>query len=210
MLTPLIFLIYRSRKTSFWTAALLFVAANFILSSGIVGNLAGDNLRKLFSVTFIPWIYMLLLGFLLYNNWSRIEKFIKGQFLLWLVIYAICICASLFFDIGIQGNKIALPWVVLITLLVLSAAFTKPHLSDKILRRNDISYGLYIYHMPIYNFVIYKYGLPSHLVGWLTLLCVPLIALCSLKLVEKPALSLKKYTFWHFRMSLLKKLHRKA
>jgi peptidoglycan/LPS O-acetylase OafA/YrhL len=166
VLTPLIFMLYRMRQSLFWTAALMFILANFVLSFGIITDLGGDNIRKLFSVTFIPWIYMFMLGFLLYINWNSIERFIKGRFLVWMVIYTGCVVLNLFFNIGIQGNKIALPWVVLIAVLVLSAAFTKPHLSDRILRKNDISYGMYIYHMPVYNFVIFKFGQPSTTIAW--------------------------------------------
>ena len=32
------------------------------------------------------------------------------------------------------------------------------NLSDRILKRRDISYGLYVYHMPIANFIIYTAG----------------------------------------------------
>jgi peptidoglycan/LPS O-acetylase OafA/YrhL len=194
ILTPMIFLLYRFRKSFFWVTILLFIIANFILSIGLVADLGGESIRKLFAVTFIPWIYMFMLGFLFYVNWNRIEHFIKGKFLIWLSVYVGFVIINLFFNIGIQGNKIALPWVILIALLVLSAAFTKSHLSDRLLRKNDISYGMYIYHMPVYNFVIYKYGMPSAAIGWLALLSVPLIALVSWKIIERPALSLKKYT----------------
>ena len=195
ILTPFIFILYRLHKRTFSFALLLFISSNFIQSSGLVANLGGENARKLFAVTFIPWIYMFIIGFLFYKNWSLVEKYITGRFKLWFSIYATCILFNLFFNIGIQGNKIALPWVLLITPLVLSAAFTKPDLSGRVLRRNDISYGMYIYHMPVFNFAIYFSGAVTMAVAWIALIAVPIFALISWKIVERPALSWKKYSF---------------
>jgi peptidoglycan/LPS O-acetylase OafA/YrhL len=195
LLTPLIFALYKVWNRIFWVSLTVFILANFILSSGLVARSCGDTVRKLFSVTFIPWIYMFVLGFILYKNWGLIERYIKGKFSLWFAIYASFVLLNLFFDIGIQGNKIALPWVLLITPLVLSAAFTKPYLSGRILRRNDISYGMYIYHMPVFNFVIYSVGAITLPVIWFALVAVPTLAWISWKLVERPALSWKKYAF---------------
>ena len=198
ILTPLIFGLYKFWKRTFWTALSLFILANFILTSGLVEGIGGDIAKKLFSVTFIPWIYMFMLGLLSYIKWELIEKYIKEKFIFWFAIYASFALLNLFFNIGIQGNKIALPWVILIAPLVLSAAFTKPNLSGRILRRNDVSYGLYIYHMPVFNFVIYSVGAITLPVIWLALLAVPTLAWISWKFVERPALSLKRYAFADF------------
>jgi peptidoglycan/LPS O-acetylase OafA/YrhL len=207
VLTPAIFLIYKIRKSLFWAAMLVLITANFALSSGYVTSVGGENLRKLVSVTFVPWIYMFLLGFIAYRHWSLIKIYVENQFLKWLAVYAALASIGLFIDIGIEGNKIALPWVIVMAMLVLSAAFTRPRLSDAILRRNDISYGMYIYHMPVYNFVIYKLGQTSNLGGWIALSCVPFIALLSWKLIEKPALSLKRFELSDIKRLIARSSH---
>ena len=76
--------------------------------------------------------------------------------------------------------------------LVFKAAYTFPNLSESILHRNDISYGIYIYHMPIVNFMVYQNMTQSYLYLTYALLLTTVTALLSWRLVEKPALRLKK------------------
>jgi peptidoglycan/LPS O-acetylase OafA/YrhL len=57
---------------------------------------------------------------------------------------------------------------------------------------NDLSYGIYIFHMPIFNFYL-AMGLMINTVTFLAVcLSVVFVAFLSWKYVEKPALKLKK------------------
>lgn len=74
--------------------------------------------------------------------------------------------------------------------LILSAAFTKPDLSDKILRGNDISYGIYIYHM-IYLHAFAMLGFSSYPLAALVVGSGTVTAMVSWGFIEKPMLRLK-------------------
>jgi peptidoglycan/LPS O-acetylase OafA/YrhL len=75
-------------------------------------------------------------------------------------------------------------------------AFTHPQLSDRLLRRNDISYGVYIYHMPVVNLLV-TLGLVGRAIGFPIVMCVVLVcAGLSWRLVEKPALRWKKHPLY--------------
>jgi peptidoglycan/LPS O-acetylase OafA/YrhL len=114
----------------------------------------------------------------------------------WLVIYvAVCIISAFLSDAG-SGNAIGPFLYILLVMVVLSAAYSWPYLSERVLHRNDISYGLYIWHMPVINGLIWRGG--GH--SWLS---VPLALGLSLSLaclswfyVERPALRRKRRSLY--------------
>ena len=75
--------------------------------------------------------------------------------------------------------------------MTISCAFTYPHLGN-ILKRNDISYGVYIYHMLVINSLV-ELGYKGKL-DYLIVAIIVTIFLGTLSwfLVEKKALSFKK------------------
>jgi peptidoglycan/LPS O-acetylase OafA/YrhL len=73
----------------------------------------------------------------------------------------------------------------------MACAFTGNTLSERLLHHNDLSYGTYIYHMPLINILVEKgyTGDPR----WILVVVSGTLALAFLswKLVEKPALRKK-------------------
>ena len=77
-------------------------------------------------------------------------------------------------------------------LAVVSCAFTAPSLSHRILRGNDVSYGIYIFHAVVLNVFIHL-GFQGRVDGVLaTLGITAILAVLSWRLVERPALKLKR------------------
>ena len=150
---------------------------------------------KLTYVTFLPWVGIFMLGHLCSKYWEKIRPLIEGKFLIWISLYVLISTIAVrledFIGTQISGNRIVFPIMVLLIGLVLSAAYTKPNLSEKFLKGQDVSYGVYLYHLPIINFWIY-FGFRQDAIG--ITMCV-ILALCfalfSWFLVEKPALKFK-------------------
>ena len=95
----------------------------------------------------------------------------------------------LFKDYG-WGNKInALSYFLLVSIII-KFAFSYPKISEKLIGRNDISYGIYIYHMPVVNFL-----LANELVGqksfYLCIILTLFFSIISWFLIEKKFLRLK-------------------
>jgi peptidoglycan/LPS O-acetylase OafA/YrhL len=70
-------------------------------------------------------------------------------------------------------------------------AYTAPRLGDLILRHQDVSYGVYIYHGLILNLVIASavhFGLGAYVV---LVACTIAVAFLSWRLIERPCLQLK-------------------
>jgi peptidoglycan/LPS O-acetylase OafA/YrhL len=76
-------------------------------------------------------------------------------------------------------------------MLTISAAYSNVNLSSKILRGNDISYGVYIYHMIVVNCAV-ALGY-THNVIWLLVVFLVTIAAGYLSwiLIESKALKMK-------------------
>lgn len=153
---------------------------------------------KLYRVMCYPHLWMFMTGVLFQLNSDFLIKRLAGKFFILLPVFlslklivlrsgVSAACQQMFFD---------LPLYLLLGATILSAAFSMPKLSSKLLRGNDISYGIYIYHMPVANFVLYKFGASFENMLVSAALCV-LFAFASWKFIEYPALKLKKHQFFN-------------
>jgi peptidoglycan/LPS O-acetylase OafA/YrhL len=77
--------------------------------------------------------------------------------------------------------------------LIFSLAYSFPETAHRLLRRNDISYGTYIYHMPVVNLFVYFGLLHNTRYAWAALTLTIVLAAASWVLIEKPAMALKKH-----------------
>lgn len=162
-----------------------------------VGSLDQENtLTKLITVSVFPYLYFFLTGVFAYKYWDYIRKIVEGKFLIWFTIYVVYI---LFFGnylgYSLKAYLIENPFnfvtSLLLSLLTLSAAFTKIDLSEKILKGNDISYGVYIYHMLVVNFFVQREWIGSNIYFFEVFIIVLTLAWLSWHFIEKRALLLK-------------------
>lgn len=199
MLVPLYYhLVSRwARTTRQWNlilggSILVFLAANASfhrLSAAGVDTLA----TKLIEVTFVPWFYMFLVGVLVQRNFKVFHRLLAGKAVVLLVVYVVAAYfASRLFDLT-GGNRIS-PFLYLpLAAVVFACAYSQPALAERLLRRNDISYGVYIYHMPVVNLLLY-FGLKGELRYLAAQLALTVLAaMASWVWVERPALRLKKH-----------------
>lgn len=148
---------------------------------------------KLYHITLAPFLAYFLLGYFSFIFWKHIRIWIEGKFLIWAMIYGVYI-GIVYFKLGLYDGSYYpnfFGWIsnVFLSLLVLSAAFSNGTLSDKILRGNDLSYGIYLYHMVVVNILIDLKVTSNKL--FLALSITFILAYISWKLVERPCISLK-------------------
>jgi len=148
---------------------------------------------KLAGVSFAPWFYMFLVGVAFQRNFAFLQRWLAGRFALVLAFYcfiAIAMGRPLNWNFG---NTLGPALFLLICLVTFAAAFSCSTLSDKILAREDLSYGIYIYHMPVVNLLLVL-GMGGRPLGFLAAIAATLVlAWLSWKWVEKPALGLKRH-----------------
>lgn len=190
VLTPVIFLVSKKfRKTAF----ALFVLFAIINVGNSFFNPRVTTLQKILNVSFAPWIFMFATGAYLSTNKALQQKIVQIPIWATLPAYLVIYYFSLLFNFGTDNSLNPLLFLLLCC-IVIKAAYTKPDLSDRLLRRNDISYGVYIYHMPIVNFLIYQGVTGSYLALAVALLSTMVMAMLSWVFVESPALLLKRIT----------------
>lgn len=148
---------------------------------------------KLFSVSFMPWFFMFLAGVFFQKNFELFYKYLANRFVVIFPIY--CITAYyLAFTLGFElGNKINPILFLLLAVTIFSCAYSMQGLSEKLLKRNDISYGVYIYHMPVVNILIYFGHKGNILYSSIVMLLTVVLAIASWKVIEKPCLALKRH-----------------
>lgn len=156
--------------------------------------------NKLLHVTIIPYLFQFVIGMWFYKFYNVLEKYIKGRLLLWFFIYAAFAGIIEFLGITSNGMVLLVQWAIF-SFFIFSFAFSFQNLSKQLLRGNDYTYGVYIYHMLIINiFVQLKLVGQMEYLGYVILLSLA-SGMISWHFIEKPFLKLKKH-------SLFKEMHR--
>jgi peptidoglycan/LPS O-acetylase OafA/YrhL len=147
--------------------------------------------KILLKVSFAPYLYMFLLGVFFQKNFEIAYKYLAGQFVTVIIIYiAVGFVLLEMFSLHL-GNQISPLFYLPLCCVVFAGAFSYRETSHRILGRNDISYGIYIYHMPVVNLFIYLGLISDKLHLALAALITLVLALLSWWLVEKPSMRLK-------------------
>lgn len=189
---PIIYYLVKKNIALFYSIFILSIGSSIYLGFSDPNFLSS----KLLGVFLFPWLHYFLLGVILFMHWEKMKKFIENKFIFWLIIYLVY---NLFFDLYLGINTYSYFIIsplniisdIILLFLTFSAATTKNNFGYKLISDNDISYGVYIYHMIVINTLI-TFNLVSntlYLIISLFLSC--LLGFISWKFIEKKALSLK-------------------
>ena len=150
--------------------------------------------QKLLGVTLVPYLFYFMVGVIARKLQERHPGVFVGKGLWWVAAYFTWVIIARTFNVPRAGGNLLNPvTIILIGFATVSLAFTWRGLSARLLDGNDISYGVYIYHMPVINLLLFygMAGLPGFFVAVFGTIA---LAALSWRLVERPALGLKKYT----------------
>jgi peptidoglycan/LPS O-acetylase OafA/YrhL len=139
-----------------------------------------------------PYLWIFILGVLIQRNLARLRGLLAGKLPAWLAGYAVVTLLAHAAGWRVTGNAMNPVSLVVLAGVVASAALTLPSLGEKLLRRNDLSYGIYIYHTPILNLMLAYLAVGSVLALPLLLVAAIAAAAGSWWLVEKPFLRHKR------------------
>lgn len=132
----------------------------------------------------LPHFWIWLMGAAAYKHIDRIRPLAEGKLLLWLPAYMVL--APILCD----HQALMFPFLAIVTL---SAAYSATSLSERLLSGNDISYGVYLYHMLAVNAFV---ALGVHRNMWTVIAilgCASGAAVISWFVVERPALRWKTH-----------------
>jgi len=154
-----------------------------------------EFLWKLYRVSFAPWFYMFLAGVIFQRNFAFLAGLVSK-------IPALLMLAGYFFIAlfltryaGFETENAISPILfVFVILLVFRLSYVMPHKVNSLMKGNDISYGIYIWHMPIVNQMLYMNYRDSYWHVFVACTLSIFVAFLSWRLIEKPALKLKSFT----------------
>lgn len=188
ILTPIVFFLTTKWRNSWFFLLVVFLLLNSLRNIMPIYGSFG----KIYSVTFIPWFGMFLLGAWLSTREDVVKNIANFSFINIFILGVLVNIFCYFLGFSVAGNTINLLSFLIISLAVIKIAYSYPETSYKLLKGNDISYGVYIYHMPIINFIIF-FGVQKSNYLILVVVCVTyLFASLSWFFLEKPILALKR------------------
>lgn len=165
------------------------IALNFYLSSYHSSAAAPPASIKLIMFSVLPYLYAFLIGSGLFYYWEKIKFLIEGKGLYWFLLFNILVMIA-----GITPSYwpegIQLVSNIVLAIMTISLAFTFTS-TGKVLNGQDISYGVYIYHMLVINSLVELklIGKTGYLI--LAIFITVILATLSWTFVEKKALRYK-------------------
>ncbi|WP_374948574.1 acyltransferase family protein [Mucilaginibacter sp.] len=188
IMLPLCFLLAPKRKVNGWFVGLFIIFLALNLAYQLTDM--SDKVTKLIRYTFIPHFYLFLVGVIFQRLRIYSSRFIYGKALYWIVPY---FSFSLFFFDRMDAVYFTVIQYLFLSFTLLSMAYTLPTIADKLLRKNDISYGVYIYHGLILTVIVEMKWLP-YINLPVVLAATSVMALLSWFFIEKPFLKKKART----------------
>jgi peptidoglycan/LPS O-acetylase OafA/YrhL len=179
-IVPIIFLLLKKSKHFILILFVLFVFVHMVISQQ-----PEVMWEKLLWVSIFNYLYCFMAGIIFYVYSKRLSVLWEKNFLIWLVIYSVF---AFKISVHLPADLASVLTIVLLSITVMSFAYTIPSLSNLLLKGTDISYGIYIYHMLVVNFFVHR-GLINRLdVFIITFLIVIGLAYWSWIYIEKPLL----------------------
>ncbi len=147
--------------------------------------------EKLIKVSILPYLFYFLFGLYVYKYIDVFKEYIENRVLIFLLLYILI----LFFKIDNFVYDIFKQ--VVFSLFIFSFIFSYKTLSFRLMKQNDFTYGIYIYHMFIVNIFV-EIGYIRGAENLLLVLAFSIICgILSYFLVEKPFLKMKKKSLYN-------------
>lgn len=188
ILVPILYsIIHKNKNVYLISLIVVFSIINVMFS--MLGNSSDFRnqsiVYKLLYVSFIPWFYMFLIGVFIQENFDKF-KILYEMKSIYKVLYSVVVILIYKF----YGMN-PLTFFLFITVIYIFV-YSLRNLSYSILKENDYSYGIYIYHAVVINYFVYiDYTKDIKYLIYVVFLSF-LLAAISWHILEKPILNFKK------------------
>ena len=154
---------------------------------------------KLLTKSPLPWVGMFCCGVIAQRHLPRIHPWVAGRAPIFIAIYVLTALLSHYLPLypllNGDSNSMGIVNYLAMCALILAVAYSWQDLAERLLQRNDISYGVYIFHIPVLNMFVH-----NGIIGWTgfasALTISTGLAILSWFLVEKPALGLRHWALY--------------
>jgi peptidoglycan/LPS O-acetylase OafA/YrhL len=156
--TPFLYRWMRAVKSETRLLAMLITAA-FLLAYGdawVMHHVPSLRMSaKILALTPFPWLGMYLCGLLAQRHLRWLMPLVHGRVLLFGLLAAAVMVATILLrapPLLMSGNRfVGVLNFATLALFALSLAYSARGLAARLLQRNDISYGIYLFHLPVAN-----------------------------------------------------------
>jgi peptidoglycan/LPS O-acetylase OafA/YrhL len=185
-LVPIIYWGLKLKEKSInWLIALFIVFMLINTGFDLLHNTYPEHIgTKLLSVSFLPWFFMFIAGIIFQRKFDFFISLLRGRFTIVATVYIAACLLGLHLNADF-GNSLNPIMFVLLCCVIFSAAYTKPNISSNLIGNIDISYAVYLYHMPIINYCLFKKFAPDYLSGALMFFIIIAISTISWLCIER-------------------------
>lgn len=190
LLMPVIYYLAQRAKAFLILVFLLSLALNVYFRQHLDWNVM---YMKLLYVSFAPWLYIFLLGcFIALNEeWIARIKRLEYKYLLPAYLLAMNFIGTYERNAENSINPVAVLLLIALLLKFGTAQLALPAKITAVIRNTDFSYGLYLYHMPIINVLLFTGAFSAGVNVFATVVFSIVAAMFSWYVVERPALKHK-------------------
>ena len=173
-----------------------FLLASFMIWMYDLSSSKEFFFNKLLHSSILPYLFLFVIGIFFYKYLESLKKYFQDKFLLWFMIYIAFGIMIEYFSIEKNFLYYFFKWAIF-SFLIFLFAFSYRNFSEKLLKRNDYTYGVYIYHMLIINIFVYLdlVGQSSYVISIIVLSLI--FGIFSWHIIEKPFLGMKKRSIFH-------------
>lgn len=194
LILPLIFLLFkyfRNWQFVFWGLFIISILVNISFTD------RANIYEKLYHEFIFKYLYYFLFGIFAYKMWDKVNFIFVNRFLLVTIIYLVYVVVfGNILGYRIEAYILESPFGfianALLSIWTLAFAFSNPNLSQMIIRDQDLSYGMYIYHMPVINFLNHHNYVESLVYFGIAFIATFILSIISWNFVEKKALRFKR------------------
>lgn len=190
ILLPVALLLFKKISINFKILIIIVFSLLLNLYTSTIRDVDFDEIYfKLFHVTVFPYLHFFLIGSLIFLNWQKVKNIFINKVFYWLVFY---IAFNFLFDTSPSYWPINVEIIsnIILSFLTISMAYSLSILNN-VLKGEDISYGVYIFHMLIINSFVELGIIGSFYHLLLVIIILILVSLFSWFVIEKKSLSLK-------------------
>jgi peptidoglycan/LPS O-acetylase OafA/YrhL len=177
-------------------ALAILAAASFLLvylDAPLMHHVPGWKMVfKFIALSPFPWFGMFICGLLAQRHLPALLPLLRGRAWLFSLLALAVMAVTLKWRLPpllMSGNRfVGVVNFSTLALFALSFAYSGRGLADRLLHRNDISYGLYLFHLPIANILLATgfRGTTGMLLTWMLAIAAGCL---SWFVIEKPALA---------------------
>ena len=199
VILPFVLLPFFRKRKRMEVAVLFFLIMISVFSNHYWHDFwATNKWKNIFSYSVIPYLYAFLFGGLISLFWDKFKPYFVNKLLYYLLPFLLLIIIDIYYPQCGMHTSMTIHTIrelfmnFLLSATTIAAAYSFVNI-NKILRGNDISYGVYLFHGLVINLIIEITNYRGVILYPIVYAASIVLSYFSWKFIESPALALKAH-----------------